>query len=219
MGGNEETLRAPPEARQETPSSLSPPRPAARLGSHLRAIGVLLALAVLVTGAAYPAAVTAFAQVTVPYSANGSLLRSANGTLVGSSLLAQNMSSLPWLFWPRPSVSDYNYFLGDPPTPAVVDPVLVNITLSYMAEYGPYAVNATVPLSLVSASGSNVDPDITPEAALVQIPRIANASGLSEATLMAFVLEHVVAPAAGFFGTAYVDVLVLDLALLPIEGR
>jgi potassium-transporting ATPase KdpC subunit len=190
-----------------------------RILRHVRAIGVLLALSILITGGLYPAAVTGFAQLVVPGSANGSLLHAANGTVVGSALLGENLTSVAYLFWPRPSLSDYSYFLGAPTPPAVVDPQLVNLTLYYMALYGPYAVNVSVPLSLVSVSASSLDPDITPEAALVQIPRVANASGLSQLTLMAFLLEHVVLPLAGFVGPPYVDVMTLDLALLPVEGR
>ena len=186
---------------------------------QLRAIGVLLALAIVLTGGVYPAAVTGFAQLVVPYTANGSLLKDANGTVIGSALLAENLTSLPYLFWPRPSLTDYAYFLGDPTPPPAVDPQLVNLTLYYMALYGPFAVNASVPFTLVTVSGSSFDPDITPEAALVQVPRVANASGLSQATVMAFVLEHVVEPGAGIVGVAYVNVLELDLALLPVEGR
>jgi potassium-transporting ATPase KdpC subunit len=154
-----------------------------------------------------------------PYTANGSLLKSSNGTTVGSALLAQNLTDSPWLFWPRPSLTDYSYFLGQPTPPAAVDPALVNVTLKYMALYGPYAVNASIPFSLVSASASSFDPDITPEAALVQIPRIANATNLSQTELMGFVLEHLITPTAGFLGTTYVNVLALDLALLPLEGK
>ena len=193
--------------------------PGSSIVVHLRPISVLLLLSIVVTCIAYPAVITGIAQGLTPNTANGSLLKSSNGTVVGSALLAENLTKAPWLFWPRPSLTDYSYFLGEPTPNYTVDPGLVNVTLAYMAAYGPYAVNASVPFSLVSVSGSSFDPDITPEAALVQIPRIAMHTNLTQAALMSFVLEHLVEPAGGFVGPTYLNVLELDIALLPLEGR
>lgn len=199
----------PDEAATERPVAPAPARPWV---GHLRASLVLLALSVLVLGLAYPGAVTAFAQGVNPATANGSLVH-VNGTAVGSSLIAQNLSA-PWLFWERPSPEDYNSFLGPPTLLGYSDPALLNETLSYMREYGPFTVNASVPEILLSVSGSGLDPDLTPAAALVQIPRIAAASNLSEAALQALVNAHIQPPLLGFIGPAYVDVLQLDLDLL-----
>lgn len=204
----------PDEAATERPSV--PPGPHAVLG-HLRASLVLLVLAVVFLGLAYPGVVTVFAQAVSPTTANGSLVY-ANGTAVGSSLIAQNLSA-PWLFWERPSPLDYNSFNGSPTLLGYSDPALVNETRSYMQLYGPYAVNASVPAFLVTISGSGLDPDLTPEAALVQIPRIAAATNLSVSELQALVNAHIAPPLLGFIGPAYVDVLQLDLALLPLEHR
>jgi K+-transporting ATPase ATPase C chain len=204
----------PDEAATERPMVPAARRPT--LG-HLRASVVLLFLSVLVLGLAYPGAIFAVAQVLEPVTANGSLI-TINGTAVGSNLIAQNLSA-PWLFWERPSVQDYNPFIGMPPALGYSDPALLNETQSYMQQYGPYAVNASVPAILVTISGSGLDPDLTPEAVLVQIPRIAAATNLSMATLQTLVNDSIVQPLGGFIGPAYVDVLQLDLKLLPLEHR
>lgn len=200
-----------PEVTGRVPSAHSWP-------THLRATLVLIVLSILVTGFAYPVVVTEIAQVINPYGANGSLLYFPNGTVAGSALVAQNTDA-PYLFWERPSLTDYNTTLGTDTPPGPSDPALVNETLAYMAQYGYYTVNATVPFWLVSASGSSVDPDLTPEAVLVQIPRVSMNTNLSEVNLTALVNAHIVNPVAPFVGVAYVDVLELDLALLPMIGR
>ncbi len=210
-----------PGDRAEAPRARSR-RPSPRaIAGHLRAAVVLVAVSVLVAGVAYPAVVTAIAQEVTPGTAHGSLLI-VDGTIVGSSLIAQNISA-PFLFWARPSLNDYNLTLGydaaPGPTTAALR-ALVNETISYMERYGNQTVNATLPLSLISVSGSGVDPDLVPEAALVQIPRVSafasNVTGqnVSIATLTALVNREIVAPILDGLGVAYVDVLSLDLALL-----
>jgi K+-transporting ATPase ATPase C chain len=199
----------PDETATERPTA--PPGHHPVLG-HVRASIVLLVLTIFLLGLAYPGAITVFAQEVEPASANGSLIY-VHGTAVGSSLIAQNLSA-PFLFWERPSPVDYNSFNGSPTLLGYSDPALVNETESYMQQYGPYAVNATVPEILVTVSGSGLDPDLTPEAALVQIPRIANATNISMAILQALVNKHITPPLEGFIGPAYVNVLELDLDLV-----
>jgi potassium-transporting ATPase KdpC subunit len=204
----------PDEAATERPAVPPARRP---LVAHLRASVVLLVLAVLLLGLGYPVAVTAFAEVVTPWTADGSI-QHEGGMAVGSALIAQNLSA-PWLFWERPTPWDYNSFNGSPPPLGYSDPALVNETLSYMQQYGPYALNASVPEILVTVSGSGLDPDLTPEAVLVQIPRIANATNLSMSVLLDLVNAQIHPPLLGFIGPAYVNVLELDLKLLPLEGR
>lgn len=196
--------------------------PAHSVGGHLRAVGVFLALAVLVTGFAYPALVTGIAAVIDPGAANGSLLYYANnGTVAGSSLVAQNTDA-PYLFWERPSLTDYNLTLGAASPPGPSDPALralLNETIAYMQKYGIMTVNATVPYWYAAPSASSVDPDLVPEAVLVQIPRVANATNLSIGYLQSFVNSHIVTPVVPYIGEAFVNVLELDLALLPIIGK
>jgi potassium-transporting ATPase KdpC subunit len=214
------TARAPrlPSPLDPIPDETATERPIAPpghhpLASHLRASIVLLVLTIFLLGLAYPGAITVFAQEVEPFSANGSILHSANGTAIGSVLIAQNLSA-PWLFWERPSPEDYNSFNGSPTLLGYSDPALYNETESYMQQYGPYAVNATVPEILVTVSGSGLDPDLTPEAVLVQIPRIAQASGLPMAELQALVNKYTIPPLDGFIGPYYVNVLELDIELV-----
>jgi potassium-transporting ATPase KdpC subunit len=200
----------PDEAATERPTAPAPRHP---YWGHLRASIVLLILAIFLLGMGYPGVITVFAQAVEPASANGSLIFNATGTAIGSALIAQNLSA-PYLFWERPAPGDYNSFNGSPTLLGYSDPALVNETKSYMQQYGPYAVNASVPEILVTVSGSGLDPDLTPEAALVQIPRIANATGLSMMVLQNLVNKHITPPLYGFIGPSYVNVLQLDIDLV-----
>lgn len=193
------------------------PRQAAR---HVRGAVVVLMLMIVVVGVAYPVVITGFAQLVTPGTANGSLI-TYNGTVVGSSLIAQNLSA-PYLFWDRPSLNDYNITLGFDTDPGPSDPALaalINQTIAYMNRYGEFTVNASLPLDLVTPSASGVDPDLTPEAVLVQIPRVYEFSHLSNTTLLNLVDSQIVQPFGGIIGPAFVNVLELDIALLPLEGR
>ncbi|MGC2205496.1 MAG: potassium-transporting ATPase subunit C, partial [Thermoplasmata archaeon] len=197
------------------------PADAHTLGGHVRATVVLLALMLLLSGFVYPLLVTGIAQVIDPGPAEGSLLRDANGTVVGSSLVAQNTSA-PYLFWERPSLTDYNTTLGAETPPGPTDPALaalLNETIAYMRQYGNFTVNATLPFWLVAPSASDVDPDLTPEAVLVQVPRVAEANNLSVEYVTGFVNDHITNSPIPYVGVAYVDVLELDIALLPRIGR
>jgi K+-transporting ATPase ATPase C chain len=178
-------------------------------------------LTLLVTGFIYPLAVTGIVHVVDPSAANGSLLRDANGTVIGSSLIAQNTDA-PYLFWERPSLTDYNTTNGSLTPYGPTDPAMaawLNETIAYMRLYGNYTVNASLPFWLVSPSASDIDPDLTPQAVLVQVPRVANASHLSVSWLTGFVNHQIVDPPVPYLGVPYVNVLELDLALLPYEGR
>ncbi len=198
--------------------SSRPPRSHSVAG-HLRAAGLFLVLMVLVGGLAYPYVVTEIAQVIEPTSANGSLLYH-NGTLVGSSLVAQNTDA-PYLFWERPSLSDYNFLNGTPSPPGASDPALqalINETVQYMQKYGNLT-NVTVPLDWAAPSASALDPDLIPSAVLVQVPRVNASTNLSISFLQAFVNHHIHQPMVPYIGVPYVDVLQLDLDLLPLIGR
>ena len=201
--------------------SFPPPRrpPAHSVGGHLRAVVLLFVLLVLVIGFVYPIVVTEIAQAVDRNVANGSLLHYPNGTIAGSSLVAQN-TDRPYLFWERPSLSDYNFLNGTPSPPGPSAPALralINETVQYLKEYGNGTV--TVPLSWAAPSASALDPDLTPGSVLVQIPRIHFATNLSNASLTSLVNNHIVHPVLPDVGVAYVDVLELDLDLLPLEGR
>ncbi len=202
------------------PAPRAPPRVHSAAG-HLRATAVVLVVAVLASGIAYPLVVTGIAELVTPGTADGSLVHGPNGALVGSSLIAQNLSA-PYLFWSRPSLTDYHTTLGVGTVPGPSDPALrslLNETLSYMRLYGNLTVNATVPFDWVAPSASSLDPDLVPEAVLVQVPRVAAATNLTVAFLQGFVNAHIVNPLIPYLGVPYVNVLSLDLALLPLIGK
>jgi K+-transporting ATPase ATPase C chain len=194
------------------------PPPAHDLKGHLRATAVLLVLVLLVSAFGYPLLVTAIAQVVSPASANGSLLRDPNGTVIGSSLIAQNTSA-PYLFWERPSPTDWNTADGMETPYGPTDPALLNETIGYVEQYGNGTDNATLPLWLVTQSGSSVDPDLTPGAVLVQVPRVAFYGNVTQGWLTGFVNAHITEPPIPYLGVPYVDVLQLDIDLLPYIGR
>ncbi|MCI4318522.1 MAG: potassium-transporting ATPase subunit C [Thermoplasmata archaeon] len=193
------------------------PEPPFRLPS-LRASLLFVVFLLVVGGLGYPIAVTAFAQYVTPGTANGSLVVAANGTVIASELLGQNITNAS-LFWLRPSLIDDQPFTGaGNETPyGPTNPELRNLTLYYIAQYG--LANVSVPVDLVTPSESGLDPDITPESALVQVPRVAAHTGLSQAYLTTLVQAWITSPTAGLFGPSYVNVLDLDRALLASLGR
>jgi K+-transporting ATPase ATPase C chain len=171
-----------------------------------RAVGTILILMVFLLGAAYPYVFTLVAEVATP------------STMTGANItLGQNITN-PELFWMRPSLIDYQPFSGAgsevPYGPT--NPALYNETEMYIAEYG--LANVSVPLNLVSPSESGLDPDITPESALVQVPRVAHFTNLTQAALMQLVDASIVQPVGGFLGPAYVDVISLDQTLIALLG-
>jgi K+-transporting ATPase ATPase C chain len=177
-----------------------------------RAIVSLLALTVLL-GGVFPIAVWAVAQVAFHHRAQGSLIV-RNGTVVGSSLLAQGFAS-PKYFQPRPSAVDYNASgsaasnLG--PNSADLAAAVKERIAAVSAADGIAA--SAVPVDLVTASGSGLDPDISRQGALVQVDRVASARGLDPAAVQALVLGHVQSPTLGLMGATRVNVLELNLAL------
>ncbi len=213
------TPESPP--REPAVTRPAPPPPAHSRLQHLRATAIFLVLAILVTGVAYPVVVTGIAELVDSGVANGSLLRDPNGTVVGSSLIAQNTSA-PYLFWERPSLTDYNTTLGADTPPGPSDPALgalLNETIAYMDQAWNFSANHTLPDWLVTPSGSDLDPDLVPQAVLIQVPRVAAATNESIAFVTQFVNAHITNPVIPFIGVAYVNVLELDLAWLKVIGK
>jgi K+-transporting ATPase ATPase C chain len=182
------------------------------------AIGLLIALTLL-TGIAYPAVVTAVAQVVFPSQANGSLIV-VDGRTVGSTLIGQSFTD-PKYFWGRPSaagVSDTNPNGYDanasggsnlgPTSRALIDRVTAQVD-ALRAANG----DAPIPVDLVTTSASGLDPDISPAAAAYQVARVAAARGMSVADVQAAVARHTEGPILGFLGEARVNVLQLNLDL------
>jgi len=198
-------------------SASNPPASVAATGEGLlRPALTLFVLLSIVTGLAYPLAVTGIAQLVFPQAANGSLIL-RDGKLVGSRLIGQSFSD-PRHFWSRPSATSpmpYNAAnsagsnLG-PSNPALADAVKVRIAALRAADPGNAA---PVPVDLVTASASGLDPNISRAAADYQLARVARARGAPEAQIRALLDAHTQGPWLGFIGESRVDVLALNLAL------
>lgn len=182
----------------------------------IRPAVVLLVLLSVVTGLAYPALVTVIAQLVFPGQANGSLIV-RDGKTVGSALIGQPFDE-PKYFWGRPSAtSPFPYNAGassgsnlSPANPDLVKTVQDRVDALRAADPGN---NAPVPVDLVTASASGLDPHISPAAALYQVGRVARARKLDEAAVRRFVEQHTEGRQFGFLGERRVNVLALNLAL------
>lgn len=177
---------------------------------------VLLVLFTLVTGVLYPVLVTGIAKLAFPNQANGSLLEQ-DGELLGSRLIGQPFTD-PAYFWSRPSATGpfaYNAAASSgsnlgPSTRALYDAITDRVAALRAADPGNLA---PVPVDLVTASASGLDPHISPQAAYYQAARVARLRGLSEEAVRNLILEHTLRPWLGFWGQARVNVLELNIAL------
>jgi K+-transporting ATPase ATPase C chain len=189
------------------------------------AIAMLLLLTLL-TGAAYPAVITAVAQVVFPSQANGSMLTTNDGRVIGSSLIGQCFDQ-PQYFWGRPSAAgasdsnpcgyDANSSAGSnlgPTSETLLDRINAQVA-DWQAKYG----NAPIPVDLVTTSASGLDPDISPAAAEYQLARVAAARGMTQDDVRAAVARHTQQPLLGFLGEARVNVLELNLDLDGLLAR
>jgi K+-transporting ATPase ATPase C chain len=198
---------------------------------ELRPALVLIVLFTIITGLIYPFVITGIAQVAFPHQANGSLVEQ-DGKVVGSEVMGQAFSS-------------DNYFHGRPSATVAPDPA--DSTKTVDAPYnaantagsnlGPTSKtlieritkdveerkgqnpNAPVPTDLVTASGSGLDPHISPDAALFQVPRVAKARNLPEERLRQLVNEHIKGRILGLLGEPRVNVLALNMALDRVATR
>jgi potassium-transporting ATPase KdpC subunit len=198
---------------------------------ELRPALVLIVLFTIITGLIYPFVITGIAQVAFPHQANGSLVEQ-DGKVVGSEVMGQAFSS-------------DNYFHGRPSATVAPDPA--DSTKTVDAPYnaantagsnlGPTSKtlieritkdveerkgqnpNAPVPTDLVTASGSGLDPHISPDAALFQVPRVAKARNLPEQRLRQLVNEHIKGRILGLLGEPRVNVLALNMALDRVATR
>jgi K+-transporting ATPase ATPase C chain len=171
----------------------------------------MLVVMTVITGLAYPLIVTGIAQVVFKDQANGSLIYQ-NEKIVGSSLIGQPFSD-PKYFWARPSATSpmpYNGASSSGSNQGPTNPALKEAVEGRIKDHGG---KTPVPADLVSASGSGLDPHISPAAAEYQIARVAKARGIQESVLKELVQKHTEARQLGILGEPRVNVLRLNLAL------
>lgn len=168
----------------------------------------LTLLMTLITGVAYPLAVTGIARTAFPAQASGSLLYDAEGKVRGSELLAQPFTGEQW-FHPRPSAADYATVASGASNLAPSNPALAT-RIGEQAAKLAVTGQGPVPLALLTTSGSGLDPHLSPEAADWQVARVATARGLSVEQVRALVESHTQRP---LIGPPVVNVAVLNMAL------
>jgi K+-transporting ATPase ATPase C chain len=168
----------------------------------------------ILVGLAYPLGITGVAHFLFPHKAGGSLIQLKDGTVIGSELLAQSFTSDKY-FHPRPSAAGNGYDATSSggsnlaqSNKALVDRIQGSIDT--LAKENP---SRPVPIDLVTTSGSGLDPDITPDAAYFQVPRVAKARKLSEDAVRQLVDAHTTPRQLGVLGEPRVNVLELNLAL------
>jgi K+-transporting ATPase ATPase C chain len=185
----------------------------------------LFAVLTVITGVIYPLTITLFGQVVFPTQANGSLMIE-NDTVRGSSLIGQGTTD-PRYFWSRPSA--VNYMLGSSaqalgssgasnlsPASATLAETVAEREQAFR-EAHHLADDVAVPLEMLFASGSGLDPHISPEAARLQIDRVANTRGLDRQIVADLVEAHIETPQIGILGQARVNVLALNIALDTLD--
>ena len=175
--------------------------------NQLRPAITLTLFFTLLTGIAYPLAITGAAQAMLPAQANGSQV-TRNGVLIGSHLIGQAFAS-PRYFQGRPSAVNYDASTSSGSNLGPSSKALLDQLNQRVAAYG----GAKVPADLVTASGSGLDPDISPAGALVQVARVAAARGISEDVLKTLIAAQTRRPDLGILGEPRVNVLDLNLAL------
>jgi potassium-transporting ATPase KdpC subunit len=196
---------------------------------HIRPAILMIVLMTILTGLAYPLAITGIAQAVFPSQANGSLIE-RDGKIVGSRLIGQAFASEKY-FHGRPSATTE----PDPKDATKTVPVPYAADNSSGSNMGPTSKDLVdrvkgdvetlqaenpgqqVPIDLVTSSASGLDPDITPAAALFQVPRVAKARGVSADKLVTLIEAHTEGRIVGIIGEPHVNVLELNLALDALE--
>ena len=190
---------------------------------HLKPAIILFVLLTLLTGVIYPAVVTGLAQLLFPTQANGSLMTDSHGKVTGSALIGQPFND-PSYFWGRPSATTpfpYNASASSgsnlgPTNPALIDAVKARLQ---MLKDGDPKNKAPVPVDLVTASASGLDPHISPAAADYQINRVAKARDMKPEMLHALIESNTQSRQWGFLGEPRVNVLALNLDLDAIATK
>jgi potassium-transporting ATPase KdpC subunit len=169
----------------------------------------------ILLGVIYPLAVTGLAQLLFPNKANGELIE-VNGKIVGSRLLAQSFTGARY-FHPRPSAVNYDPTNSNGSQLGPTNHQLIDRVKGDVATLQAENPGTPVPVDLVTASASGLDPEITPAGAEFQLPRVAKARGLSEDSVRGAIRQHTEQRQFGFLGEPRVNVLELNLALDQIQ--
>jgi K+-transporting ATPase ATPase C chain len=182
----------------------------------------MVVVTILLTGLIYPLFVWGVSAAAFPKQAAGSLIRSTDGTVIGSSLIAQAFTSERY-FHPRPSAAGANGYDAMSSGASNLGPTnqaLMSAVESRVAEFvrTDGGTRGSVPVDAVTTSGSGLDPHITPDNAYLQVARVANARGASKADVRELVAQHVERRQLGVLGEPRVNVLELNLALDKMKG-
>lgn len=189
--------------------------------TQLRTATVLLVALTVLTGAVYPAVVTIIAQVALPRLANGSLIHS-DDEAIGSELIGQSFTK-PEYFWGRLSATSpmpYNASASSGSNYGPLNPALKEAVRARIAALqAGGAKGKAIPVDLVTASGSGLDPHISPAAAEFQVPRVAAARGMTEEAVRALVRRNTQERQLGLLGERRINVLRLNIALEQQQNR
>jgi K+-transporting ATPase ATPase C chain len=187
----------------------------------LRPAIVLTIAFALLLGILYPLAITGVAQLVFPHQANGSIARDAAGRPIGSELVGQNFAGAGY-FHPRPSAAGKNGYDGTASSGSNLGPdsqALVDRVSGDIATERQQGITGELPADLVTASGSGLDPDISPASALAQAPRIAAARGVSTGTVIGLVRTNTRQSILPFLDDPHVNVLALNRQLDQLGAK
>ncbi len=176
---------------------------------------LMLILFTIICGGIYPAVVTGLAQAIFPRQAGGSLVIDPSGKVVGSSLIGQPFSD-PKYLWPRPSATGefaYNPMASGGSNLSPTSPAYLKRVGERLQGLAATGVRGPVAADLVQASGSGLDPHLSPQAASVQVPRIARARSISEERVARVIADHLEGRQLGFMGAPRINVLAVNLDL------
>jgi len=176
---------------------------------------LMFLLFTIICGGIYPVVVTGIAYVAFPRQAAGSFISDKTGKTVGSSLIGQPFSDSKY-FWPRPSATTdfgYNPMGSGGSNLGPTNPDYLKSVADRVKALHDSGISGKIPADLVQASASGLDPHISREAALIQVPRVAKARGMSEEDLQKLIAVYTESRQIGFLGESRVNVLQLNLAL------